>query len=429
MAQRLPKHNLPGLPAWPLSAGILPFQRWRLSTAACGSSIDHSLEHVASSLAGPADCIADLRTKNQQLRASLKKLAWPKLLRFEVQGKSYPVPIQGRDVEMLQIEGLSPQARLRYLAGFFDGDGCVACNTGLSGCRLEVGQSYDHADVLILFCNVLGGSIGAAKPGSGLKKPLLTWTVCGESARFAACLLAQHSICKQKQLLLAAAWPEEKRRREDCADEIRSLKHSDSAVPGKGSWEYWAGFFDAEGYVNLRRHSSLLLAVKQKHITVLQCLQRFIHQEFEVEPAIYSVSGIGAYELKTSGTFVSKQCLGAMLQAGLLRKAKQAELCMHLQHDNASEIRSRLTEMTGNQMYGRTLNETGVERSQKIQAEHKKKWYLARRGRLPEAEIKLKEIEGLKLEHELLKARHEKTKLLEYRQKIRALHQDSWIGP
>ena len=78
--------------------------------------------------------------------------------------------------------------------------------------------------------------------------------LCGQSARNAAQLLAPHSITKQQQLLLAAEWPDARSRREECKTELRALKESRlGRLTGLCSWEYFAGFFDAEGYIHQHR--------------------------------------------------------------------------------------------------------------------------------------------------------------------------------
>ena len=51
------------------------------------------------------------------------------------------------------------------------------------------------------------------------------------------------SSCWQTQ------WPAAKSHREQCKAELRALKEYDSAVAGPCSWEYLAGFFDAEGSI------------------------------------------------------------------------------------------------------------------------------------------------------------------------------------
>ena len=147
----------------------------------------------------------------------------------------------------------------------------------MSGCHLQVPQSFDQAEVLMLFYETFGGSITRAGSGLGLCKPAPRWTVCGQSARNAAELLAPRSITKRKQLFLAAQWPDARSRREDCKAELRALKEYDSAVAGLCSWEYCAGFFDAEGHIRQQRGgASLELQIKQKHPRVLECLREFL---------------------------------------------------------------------------------------------------------------------------------------------------------
>ena len=388
-----------------------------------------SIASLATLLAEPADTTEVLRTKNLKLRAGLRDLAWPKLSRFQAQGCIHQLPFQSSNCGTALTASLQtpPERRLRYLAGFFDGDGCVYCESCLSGCALTVGQSYDKADVLMMFCEMLGGSIARSVLGFGLTKPSLVWRLHGDSARLAAQLLACHSICKQRQLLLAAAWPTAKSSREACKVQMRCLKTRDSAVPANGSWEYWAGFFDAEGYVNLRRGSTLVLNVHQKHVTVLECMQQFLHQTFGVESPIYKMQR--SFALHILGTSLCQQSLHQMLQAGLCCKASQASLCIGMTPDNASQIRSKLSEMTGTQRFGKALDEVGLKRSAKIRSKQRQERHLVRCGRMREAALMLHDIEALKVEHHLLSARYENRQLFDYIQRIQALHRDSWAGP
>ena len=60
---------------------------------------------------------------------------------------------------------------LGYLSGFFAGDGCVRSDLG----GLKVSQSVQGAEVLVLFAQCFGGSIGVQSTGSGTSFPALVW--------------------------------------------------------------------------------------------------------------------------------------------------------------------------------------------------------------------------------------------------------------
>ena len=146
--------------------------------------------------------VEEVGKKNRQLKNILSKTRWPNLTCFEANGCTHVLPLRNSCAAL----GTVADATLRFLAGFFDGDGYVACQSDLSGCILGIGQSFDHAEILMLFRDTFGGGITADQCGLGLRKPILRWRVYGQSCQTAAQLLAPHSITKQKQLLLAAKW-------------------------------------------------------------------------------------------------------------------------------------------------------------------------------------------------------------------------------
>ena len=373
-----------------------------------------------------SDTLEEVRRKNEQLRVQLSKTPWPDLKFFSSNGRSYSLPLraESRDLKRLPSEPV-----LEYLAGFFDGDGCVSCQSKLSGCSLSIGQSFDQAAVLMLFYKTFGGSITRLGNGLGLRKPCLQWVACGQSARKAAQFLVPHSITKQKQLLLAAQWPETKSAREDCKAELRALKDHDADVTGPCSWEYIAGFFDAEGCIQLQHgRASLVLAIKQKHPRVLKCLREFLVQSFGKDATLAKPAG-SAHVLWVCGLTSCKQILQHLLVAGLLRKAEQAELVLGLTAETAAPVHTELGHLTGNQKFGKRLDAAGLARAKKIRVTQQQAARLERRGHVEQAQAKLVEVCVLKKEHELLKAVHENQQLVEYVHKVQILHNNSWEGP
>ncbi|CAE7359872.1 unnamed protein product [Symbiodinium microadriaticum] len=303
--------------------------------------------------------------------------------------------------------------------------------TDLSGCMLTVTQSYDSAEVLMLFREAFGGSIGREGGGVGLGKPTLHWQLYGDSARRAARLLAPHSITKQKQLLIAARWPASKCRREECKAKLQALKKHDSAVAGPCSWSYFAGFFDAEGYISQSSAgASLVLDVKQKYPMVLKCLGDFLSRCLGIDARFRQARASPMlYSLTTYGLSDCKRILQHMLGAGLLCKAEQAELAQGLTKQNAAQVCARLTCLTGNQQFGKKLNGAGRETARRIKNKQTQAARWKRRGRLTEAENKKCEVAVLKKEHEQIVARHENQQLLQYIRKLQGLHDNSWNGP
>ena len=372
-----------------------------------------------------SDTLKEVQAKNKQLCIKLSKSPWPILKYFWANGQNYSLPLQA---ESRDLKRLPTEATLTYLAGFFDGDGCVSCEAGLSGCSLSIAQSFDQAEVLMLFYESFRGSITLNNGGLGLRKPALQWRACGQSARNAAQLLAPHSITKHQQLLLAAEWPEPRSCRKDGKTELRALKEYDSAVAGPCSWEYFAGFFDAEGYISQKHGgASLSLLIGQKHPQVLQCLREFLARSLGKDATIVK-SGESAHTLSVFGLTSCKQILQHLLAAGLLRKAEQAELVLGLTAETVGQVHAELGRLTGNQQFGRRLDAAGLARARNITATRNQAARFEKDGQLEEAGAKLRQVQVLKQEHELLKAVHENQQLIRYMSKLRSLHDNSWDG-
>ena len=369
----------------------------------------------------PGDTLMAVKEENKQLRSFLQTLSWPRLTGFEANGKLFQLPVSLKESspsELIQSQ------RLSYLAGFFDGDGCVTRPKNMSGCILKVDQSFVQPEILLLFRGTFGGSILRGRDGTGLRRPMLSWQVYGNMARRTARLLSLHSILKKRQLLLAAAWPDEPADRQTASVELRSLKQHDSAVVGSCSLEYFTGFFDAEGNVGQRGHASLWLQLGQKHCTVLHCLQGLLQNEYGVNaPIRYHRS---SHVLEINGTSTCKFLLNEMLQAGLICKARQAETAIGLTVENCHDTRAALGTMVGNQRFGQRLDKDGVERALKIRCLQTRAGCLMRRGEVKEAEAKLQEAADLKEEHQLLNAQRESQELLQYIDWVQGLQGNFW---
>ena len=382
---------------------------------------------LRSSTADLDDALHTLQRKNKQLRMILQTLRWPLLQHFEANGIRYELPFPGQNKQPAPSSSMHSPASCLYLSGFFDGDGCVSSSSDRSGCTMSVNQSFDQANVLMLFFDTFGGSIARGARGLGLGKPMLQWRVYGANASLAASLLAPRSITKRKQLALATQWPIDRSFREDYEAKLVAWKRHDSAVPGACSWEYLAGFFDAEGCILLSSRWSLCLKITQKFPTVLRCIQSFLFQDLGINAHIYP-TGPG-WLLQVTGYSSSKQVLKSMLQAGLLCKAAQAELALGMDPQNVGQVRVGLSELKGNQHFGRKLDEAGRERARSIKSLRGTLGYLEHRGKLQQAKVLKAEVETLKQEHALLNARLENQQLLEYMRKLQGLHATSWVGP
>ena len=373
---------------------------------------------VASLVAVPDDPLQVVQAKNMQLRRFIKTLRWPRLGSVDVNGRNYELPVKWQSTAAAHVTGMRQPARSRYLAGFFDGDGCVFCN--LSGCDLSVGQSFKQAEVLMLFLATFGGSVRRKSDGVGFRQPALVWKVSGLQARSAASVLAPYSITKRKQLELAAAWPKEEHRREECKQQQHALKRTDSAVPGEITMEYLSGFFDAEGYVHHRGGVRLTIDIRQKFGTVLKCLQEFLAQDLGIGVHLANYSGF--WVLYTGRRSNCTAILHAMLEAGLVCKAEQARLSLQLTAENTSEVRAALAEQVGNQSFGKSLDEDGLKRCRRIEVAHKKVRRLRSQGKHSEERALVETVEVWQAEHKLLNSRHENHQLREYAAKIQSLH-------
>ena len=397
---------------------------WACSTRAVASQ-NRGIPHWVSA----EETCRHLQEENKQIRARLKSLKWPPLSSFQARGQVYNLPyvaVAKENPFCTDVRwSLALTDRLKYLAGFFDGDGCVLPDGRLSGCSLGVGQSFDAAEVLLLFQSTFGGYIGRLHDGAGLRKPCLQWRVYGPAARRAAHLLLPFSIVKRKQLELAWNWPETKNEREQVSQQLSNLKQYDSSAEGPCSWEYFAGFFDAEGYVGLRAKASLHLSVSQKHVTVLECLRRFLRSEMPHEFRIMHY--MCKHTLRIDTTSICKQVLQKFLGSGMLRKSDIAKLALDLTQENATTIRVSMSKLSGNQQFGKILDEAGLSRAQCILEMQQKAVRAGRNGHVQKAEELLIEVRRLKNEHVLLKAQLENSRLHEYTSALLSLQQEACV--
>ena len=414
-------------PAW-WKAALLTLVVGTTAYGSLAGVVGPQAETFRSLSVSPSDTPKAVQRKNKKLRAKLSKSPWPKLTCFEAQGRVYRLPLRARSWNSTASSDTSTNLRLRYLAGFFDGDGCVALQYGMTGCYLRIGQTFDRADTLMLFWESFAGSIALQRGGLGLQKPLLQWTACGQSARIAAQLLAPHSMAKRKQLLLAAQWPDTPSERERCAAELRALKDYDSAVPGECSWEYCAGFFDAEGCITQApAGASLALRIRQKYETVLQSLRDFLAGTLGTDTTVKADKS--SHELWICDARDCRQVLQHLLHSGLLCTAEQAKLALRLTSENAVQVSTQLASLAGNQWFGRRLDAADRERALKIKYAQAQAADLKRRGQYAKAAAKKHEVAVLLNAHELRKARRENQQLFEYMCKLQNLHACSWHGP
>ena len=380
-------------------------------------------QEVNGGAAADLDCsknICELQAlyhRNKLLHEELRSMPWPLLTSFDAYGHTYVLPLQARSFSVAGAE--VPQTSLvRYLAGFFDGDGCCHPSNTL---LLYVSQSFDRAEILVLFRSVFGGGISRQSRGQGLKKPVLQWQLCGARASSAARLLAPHSIVKRRQLELAEDWLRVPSCREGLIPKMKALKLHDSCVESPCTWEYLAGFFDAEGNISVTA-GRVRLVICQKFATVLQCVCRFLASELGCN--LHVMPAKGHWRIAIASTPTSKRILQSMLQAGMVQKAQQARLALALTKENSPQIRELLFQLVGNQSFRRRLDQHGAERARKIVNAYQRTKRALNNGKHHEASAALHELESLKSDHKLKSTIFENEQLQAYILKLRKLQQE-----
>ena len=280
----------------------------------------------------------------------------------------------------------------------------------------------------MLYYAAFGGGIYHKGGGFGLQRPALQWQLFRKTlSRDAAGFLAQHSVTKRQQLHMAANWPETTSCRSIAAEELKALKQFDSGISDLSSctWNYVAGLFDAEGSISQMGKSSLRLGLTQKHSTVLEYVQKFLACDMGIEVTIYRSAGVNQIQVCANAT--CQQILEKLLEAGLTRKKRQAELALDFKPENAEHIRAALVSVNGNQKFGKSLDEAGLDRAQRIQHASKRANNAAKHGRHTEAASLLQQVKAMKLEHDIKNAEQENYDLYEYIYKIQGLWQDEFL--
>ncbi|CAE7710533.1 unnamed protein product [Symbiodinium pilosum] len=375
---------------------------------------------VVLDVAAPDDSLEALLGKNVRLHAKLQTMQWPPLSFFVANRCRYTLPWNPHG----QSATCSPSstAELQYLAGLFDGDGSCVMDRGTL--YIQVAQTFDAAAGLLRFQSAFGGGIYRKGDGLGLHKPMLYWRVAGCNARQAAQYLARHSIVKRKQLELGVNLSQRPSRMPPLLQELKTLKRCDSAVESSCTWEYVAGFFDAEGSIHQIGKAALKLSIAQKFGTVLTCLCKFVNSEMGVHLSVTACRNQGSQKLNIHTTSICKDVLRNMLNAGLLRKARPARLALDLSPDNAEQTRAALYETTGNQQFLKRLDGDGHQRARRIINAQNAARRAAQRGQLEERLATLRQVEELKANHVLEKARLENSRLHEYISGVQHLQQD-----
>ncbi|CAJ1359295.1 unnamed protein product [Effrenium voratum] len=337
----------------------------------------------------------------QRLRALQGKLEWPRLTHFSAFGQQYQLPLSKEET---RLSATTSEATIQYLSGFFDGDGCVSPQRSRGTCSLVVGQVASNAEVLMRFRDVFGGAIHRASNGQGLRRPTIKWTISGPEGQKAAAALARASIVKYEQLLIALKWPSSYESRISACQELKRLKMSRLGPRDVHcTWAYVAGFFDAEGCIQLRASDAHMdLVMVQRHDDVLPKIRRFLQDVCSSELVVRRTSR-GFNRLSVNARDDVIVVLQRLLSSGLLQKKDQADAALTLQHTSHRHVRDSLAAVKGNQMRYARLDFEGCERARAITAVRNRLWRLQSQGKVDKA---LEEqLDKLRQEHGILNLR------------------------
>lgn len=360
-------------------------------------SLDRQISHQ--------NFLRKLEVIRKKLKEHLGEQEWPRLTHVDVAGLSVKLPLRADYVFENHI--FSVQADLAYLAGFFDGDGCVGSESNLSGCQLHVGQRASNISVLLAFLCRFGGSICRLNSGKGMVRPQLQWLICGASARAAASELHEHCLVKKEQLGIAMNWPECRNMRKEHKLKLKALKKNGPNIARQViSWSYFTGFFDAEGCIRISPSGkNIRIEICQRDPPILHAMQTFLLDQLP-DGSHVPVRRLSRYghNLEVSSKKLVLHILEEMLINGLLVKRMTADHFLNsidLTHD---VLRGAEPNVKGNQSFLRRLDDAGCLRARNIQNLQTKCRYARVNGRSLIA-LELKDrLDDAKLEHAILSA-------------------------
>ena len=346
----------------------------------------------------------------QRLKKHLDKQTWPRPTHLEVGNVSLKIPVSREQLGASSVQ--IPKVSIAYLAGFFDGDGCVSSTTSMSGCQLVVGQQVSGSDVLVAFLQAFGGSICLNTPGKGNRKPSLKWSAYGEAARFAAAALHAHSLVKREQLGIAINWPQEAAQRRELALRLKSLKRAPSniVVPTSISWNYFTGFFDAEGCIHVcTKAKSVRLEVAQKDGSILHVVRHFLLNKLPAGSHVPIYICGHCQRLMVLSLSVVVPILRDMVANGLLLKRPTALHVLHSLHLPHSVMRKEPS-IKGNQGLLSKLDAEGCRRAQDIRRLHSRLRHAANSQSSNVSELDA-QLSAATLEHSILNLFHQVKRL------------------
>lgn len=319
----------------------------------------------------------------------------------------YELPLSSKREDISAWRRAGPSADLEYLAGFFDGDGCVTTQSCLSGCSLQISQSVAGQDVLLLFFRAFGGCIMLETSGKGCTRPRLQWRIVGQAAMEVAKLLCRHCIVKQQQLNVVLMWPGNKLERLRCKSRLSKLKSKPlSAVEDSLlSWSYVTGFFDAEGCIKISAISkSAILDFTQKDPAVLLAIMSFLQSQMTSLSHVPFSNDATCHKLRVGSSSAVIQILQQLLAHNLLVKRETASLVLACMLSSASHPQLRAAGSTnkGNQGRYTRLDVEGCARAKQISAlQGQLRSVLAKQGACVLAQTLQLKLAMMQLEHKI----------------------------
>lgn len=414
--------------AWPLRPWVTS-GRW--NAGICLGAFIRPVHHVSSALLPSSQdkwnselqiCHVQYQQKLEviakRLKEQLKLQKWPKLTQLEFGERCFQLPIRFEDVEPAFTAETIMEADVRYLAGFFDGDGCVSVQTDLSGCSLQLAQTVANSWILFHYLVKFGGSICVNAQGCGSTAHSIAWRACGGTARHASSILQQHCIVKEGQLKIASSWPKCREDRDMCRARLAELKKCNQfrACSDKTSlsWSYVSGFFDAEGCIVVdQAYRSLRLAIAQRDPEILQLLQVFLLRCLPPQQQkINLYSKPLGHVLVSCGTATSIEILTNLLEHGLQVKRSEALHALNVPTSSHSESRRNVRKGKGKQSFFTRLDEAGSSRARTISKITKRISWMESAQKEGAAIDKLRaELAVARLQHQVLNAKTQIQKL------------------
>lgn len=432
--------------AWPLRPWVtVTSRRWKAGI--CLGSFIRPARHVSSTLLPSSQdewnselqiCHVQYQQKleiiTKRLKEQLKQQKWPKLTQLEFGERCFKLPIRFEDLDHPCMEdSVKEEADVRYLAGFFDGDGCVSAEASLCGCFLQMTQTAANNWILFQFLMKFGGGLSVNRQGCGSTAPVIAWRASGETARRTSSILKKHCIVKKEQLEIAASWPRCREDRDACRARLAELnkwnQYRGYLHKTALSWNYVSGFFDAEGCIAVDPVSkNLQLKIGQRDPEILHILQMFLLEHLPEQNRVNLYSQPSSHVLTSSQRAASLAILTNLLEHGLQVKRSEALHALNVSTSSHSELRQNVGTGKGKQSYFIRLDEDGCSRARTIGSITRRISYTESVLKEEAAIDKLRaELALAKLQHQVLNAKTQIQKLRSFIASIqRAVASNCW---